>query len=273
MYDFAVKIGGDRVSAVNMVPSGVEPHDWEPDAADMTGLERADVFIYNGAGMEHWAEDILESLQNKELIVVEASSGVPLMEGHDDHGDEGEEEDGDHDDDGEFDPHVWLNPRYAKAEMQNIRDAFKRADPEGAGHYDANYDKYAAQLDALDGEFAEALSAFSGRDIIVAHQAFGYLCAAYGLNQVAIEGLAPDSEPDPARMAEIIEFAADRDIKVIFFEELVSPKVAETIAEAIGAKTDVLDPLEGPGDGGPDGGGDYFAIMRSNLGALLGALD
>ncbi|MDR1299969.1 MAG: metal ABC transporter substrate-binding protein [Oscillospiraceae bacterium] len=271
MYDFAVKIGGDRVHAVNMVPSGVEPHDWEPGAADMAGLESADVFIYNGAGMEHWATDILESLQNEELIAVEASSAVPLMEGHDDHG---EEEEDDHDDeDGQFDPHVWLNPQYAKTEMLNIRDAFKRADPEGAAHYDANYDKYAAQLDALDGEFADALAPFSGRDIIVAHQAFGYMCAAYGLNQVPIEGLSPDSEPDPARMAEIIEFAEERDIKVIFFEELVSPKVAETIAEAIGAKTDVLNPLEGPGDGGADADSDYFAVMRSNLDALLGALN
>jgi zinc transport system substrate-binding protein len=280
MYDFAVKIGGERVNAVNMVPAGVEPHDWEPGAADMVGLESADVFIYNGAGMEHWAEDILESLQNPGLVAVEASAGIPLMEGHDDHGDdhgeeEEEEEEGDHEDDhedGEFDPHVWLDPQRAKTEMLNIRDAFKKADPEGAAVYDANYNKYAAQLDELDGEFSDALAAFSGRDIIVAHEAFGYLCAAYGLNQVPIEGLSPDSEPDPARMAEIIEFAAQRDIKVIFFEELVSPKVAETIAEAVGAQTDVLNPFEGPGDDDSGGGDDYFAVMRSNLAALIRAL-
>ncbi|MDR1217091.1 MAG: metal ABC transporter substrate-binding protein, partial [Oscillospiraceae bacterium] len=267
MYDFAVKIGGDRVEVVNMVPSGVEPHDWEPAAADITGLEGADVFIYNGAGMEHWAEDILETLQNKELVVVEASRGIELIEGHDEHGDEDEDEDEDEHEDEGFDPHVWLDPERAKAEMGTIRDALKQASPADADYFDSNYEKYAAQLDALDAEFKAALGPLENRDIIVAHQAFGYLCAAYGLNQIPIEGLSAESEPDPARVAEIIEFADEHEIKVIFFEELVSPKVAQTIADAIGAEVDVLNPFEGPGDGG-----DYFGVMRLNLEALLRAL-
>ncbi|MDR1589393.1 MAG: metal ABC transporter substrate-binding protein [Oscillospiraceae bacterium] len=273
MYDFAVKIGGDKVNAVNMTPSGTEPHDWEPTAADISGLEAADVFIYNGAGMEHWAEDIMETLQSSKLTVVEASKGIELIEGghgHDEeeeeHEDEDEEEE-EHEEEG-FDPHVWLNPMYAKVEMGNIRDAFKLIDPANGEYYDANYTKYAAELDALDKEFTDALSEFPDRDIIVAHQAFGYMCSAYELNQVPIEGLSPDSEPDPARMAEIIEFASEHNINVIYFEELVSPKVAETIAEAIGAETDVLNPLEGLSDDDIASGADYFTVMRSNLEAL-----
>jgi zinc transport system substrate-binding protein len=274
MYDFAVKLGGDKVNVVNMTPSGTEPHDWEPTASDISGLESADVFIYNGAGMEHWAEDILESLQNARLTVVEASKGIALIEGgheHEEEHEEGHEEEHEHEEEG-FDPHVWLNPLYAKAEMANIRDAFKLADPSNSEYYDANYTKYAAEFDALDKEYADALSGFSGRDIIVAHQAFGYMCSAYGLNQVPIAGLSPEDEPDPARMAEIIEFASEHDVKVIFFEELVSPKVAETIAEAIGARTDVLNPLEGLGDDELNAGADYFTVMRSNLEALTSAL-
>jgi zinc transport system substrate-binding protein len=189
------------------------------------------------------------------------------MEGRDGHG--GEEDE----DAGGSDPHVWLDPTNAKMEMGNIRNAFAAADPDNADYYGANYDEYADALDALDAEFRDGLEGIRSRDIIVAHEAFGYLCAAYGLNQVPIEGLSPDSEPDPAKMAEIIDFARDRDVKVIFFEELVSPKVAEAVADAIGAKTDVLNPIEGPGEGESEADGDYFSAMRQNLESLKAALN
>jgi zinc transport system substrate-binding protein len=282
MYDFAVKIGGEKAQVTNMVPAGVEPHDWEPAAADIAGLESADVFVYNGAGMEHWAEDILEALENKGLTVVEASAGIELMEGHHGHeGEDAEEEDGHdaeaaeeedgHEEEG-YDPHVWLDPKNAKREMENIKNAFVSADPDNAETYEANFAKYAAELDALDETFKEALSPLPNKDIIVAHEAFGYLCAAYGLNQIPIEGLSPDSEPDPAKMAEIIDFAREHDVKVIFFEELVSPKVAEAVAEAVGAETMVLSPVEGLSDEESAAGGDYFSVMRQNLESLKAAL-
>lgn len=270
MYDFATKIAGDKTTVVNMVPSGIEPHDWEPTAADIAGLEKADLFIYNGLNMEHWTEDVLNSLENKDLIIIEASSGINPLEGHHHHDeDEHDEEDNHH----EYDPHVWLNPMNAKIELENIKNGFVQADPENKDYYEENYTKYATELDALDKEFRDTLSSLPNKDIIVAHAAFGYLCEAYGLNQVAIEGLSPDSEPDPARMAEIIDFGTDHNIKIIFFEELVSPKVAETIADAIGAKTDVLNPLEGLSDDQVTAGDDYFSIMRQNLESIKSALE
>ncbi|MDR1193217.1 MAG: metal ABC transporter substrate-binding protein [Peptococcaceae bacterium] len=271
MYDFAVKIGGDKVAVVNMVPAGTEPHDWEPAAADIVGLENAAVFVYNGAGMEHWAEDVLAALENRELVIAEASEGVPLLAGHHDHDDEDEAEDEDEEEEG-YDPHVWLDPARAKIVMENIRNAFTQADPANQAVYEANYERYAAELDELDKTFRDTLAPLPNKDIIVAHEAFGYLCAAYGLNQVPIEGLSPDSEPDPARMAEIIDFARERQIKVIFFEELVSPKVAETIAAATGAATAVLNPIEGLSDEEQAAGEDYFSLMRQNLAALTAAL-
>ncbi len=276
MYDFASKIGGDKIDAVNMVPAGTEPHEWEPTAADIAGLEEASVFIYNGAGMEHWVEDVLESIQNDSLIAVEASKGLTLLEGHHDdeeeHSEEEEHSDEDEHSHGEFDPHVWLDPMNAKAEMESIKNSFIQADLDNKDYYEANYTKYAGEFDALDKEFRDAITSLPNKDIIVAHQAFGYLCSAYGLNQVPVEGLAPDSEPDPARVAEIIEFAKEHDVKIIFFEELVSPKVAEVIASAIGAKTDVLSPVEALSDEQMENGDDYFTVMRHNLEALKAAL-
>ena len=277
MYDFTSKIAGDKAAVTNLVPTGTEPHDWEPSAADITGLETADIFIYNGAGMEHWVQDVLNSLQNKDLVSVETSHGITLLEGHG-HDHEGEEdedhadEDEDHEDEEDLDPHVWLSPLNAKKQMEAIKDAFVLADPENKAYYEANYTKYAAEFDTLDKEFKDTLSPLPNKDIIVAHQAFGYLCSAYGLNQVPVEGLSPDSEPAPARVAEIIQFAKEHEIKVIFFEELVSSKVADTIADAIGAKTGVLSPLEGLSDQQLQNGADYFSVMRENLSALKEAL-
>ncbi len=274
MYDFASKVGGDKVNIVNMVPAGTEPHDWEPTASDVSGLENAAVFIYNGAGMEHWVEDVLKSLQNKKLIAVEASKGLMLMEGHHDHEDEDEnkEEDKHSEEEEEYDPHVWLSPLNAKQQMENIKNSFIQADPDNRDYYEANYTKYASDFDALDKEFKDTLSSFTKKDIIVSHEAFGYLCKAYGLNQIGIEGLSPDSEPDPARMAEIIEFAREHEVKVIFFEELVSPKVAETIADATKAETVVLSPIEGLSEEQIAAGDDYFSVMRQNLKELKAAL-
>lgn len=258
MYDFAQKVGQDRAEVTNLVPAGTEPHDWEPSASDLAALEEADVFIYNGAGMESWVEDVLATLDNQELVVVEASRDVELLE-------ESES--------GESDPHIWLDPLKAKEEMENIKDTFVEADPEQETFYEENYAVYAQEFEDLDQEFSERLGEAERRDVVVAHEAFGYLCAAYELNQVAIDGLSPDSEPDPRRMEEIIQYAEENQVTTIFFEELGSSKVAETIAEEIGAQTAVLNPIEGLTQEQQEAGADYFSVMEENLAALVEALN
>ena len=271
MYDFACKIGGDCIDVTNMVPSGTEPHDWEPSTNDLKNLEKADVFIYNGADMEPWADDLLVS-RSDTLRVVEASENVELRTTDGEHEHAHEHEDADHHH-GDFDPHVWLNPENAKIEMEAIRDALCAADPENSTVFQSNYEKYAAELDALDAEFREKLAPLPNRTIVVAHEAFGYLCDAYGLTQVGIEGLSPDSEPDPGRMAEVIDFVREHSISTIFFEELVSPKVAEAIASETGAQAKMLSPLEGLSDEQAAAGADYFSVMHDNLAALMEALN
>lgn len=266
VYDFTVKVGGDKINATNMIPAGTEPHDWEPATKDIADLEKADVFVYSGAGMEHWAEDVLKSLSNQNLTVQEASLGITLLKGH-------EEEDGEEEEHGQFDPHVWLNPMFAKKEMENIKDALVKADPENQAYYEANYETYAQKFDELDQTYRDTLSPLPEKAVVVAHEAFGYLCSAYGLTQMGIEGLTPDSEPDPARMAQVIDFVKENQVKTIFFEELVSPKVAETIAKETGAETEVLNPLEGLTDEQLKNGEDYFSIMEKNLDVLKEALE
>lgn len=261
LYDFSVKLGGDKATVTNLTPSGVEPHDWEPSSNDMITLENADILVYNGSGMESWTDSALSALNNSDLIVVEASRGLSDLTAADEDGSGTS-----------ADPHVWLDPEYAKAQMKAILDAYIKADPENESYYQANYDKYAAEFDLLDSEFEEALSGLTQKNIVVAHDAFGYLCRAYGLTQMPIEGLSADSEPSSARMSEIIDFVRKNNVKVIFFEELVSPKVAEVIAKETGTVTAVLNPLEGITSDQQIAGEDYFSIMRENLATLITSL-
>ncbi|MFV0527847.1 MAG: metal ABC transporter solute-binding protein, Zn/Mn family [Lachnospiraceae bacterium] len=270
MYDFAQKVGGDSVTITNLVPAGTEPHDWEPTASDIVTLETADVFIYNGAGMEHWVEDVLDSLDNQDLLLVEASQGLTLLQGHSH--EEDTEDTGEDTEEETTDSHVWLDPENAKYEMNAIKEAFVSADAANAEQYESNYSEYSAKFDALDEAFSTQLAPYKDASIIVAHEAFGYLCAAYQLNQEGIEGLSPDSEPDAARMEEIITFAKEHNVTTIFFEELVSPKVAETIADELDAKTAVLNPIEGLTQEDLDAGKEYISIMEENLKALVAAL-
>lgn len=277
MYDFTKRIAGDTLEVVNLVPPGTEPHDWEPSVQDIAQLEEAKAFIYNGAGMEAWVEKVLESLNNKELLVVEASQRVDLLkaeeheeEHHHEHEHEHEHEGHEeyHHHHGEWDPHVWLSLRAAQVEMENIKNLLVEVNPEQKEVYEENYQKAIKEFQSLDEEYKTALSSFKGKEIVVAHEAFAYLCRDYDLHQLGIEGVFADSEPSPAKMKEIIDFVKEHQVKVIFFETLASPKVAEAIAKETGASTDMLNPLEGLTEEEIAAGKDYLSVMRENLESL-----
>ena len=175
MYDFAKKIGGEYVEVANLVPAGTEPHDWEPSTTDIASLEHADVFIYNGAGMESWVNKVLSTLSNKSLTTVEASQNVSLRAGGEHEHDEDENHTDEETHDVEhYDPHVWLNPLNAKKEMENIKDAFVKADPEHKQYYENNYKAWSEECDRLYSEYQEALSQVKTKNLVVSHEAVGY---------------------------------------------------------------------------------------------------
>ncbi|MCM1179096.1 MAG: metal ABC transporter substrate-binding protein [Clostridium sp.] len=271
MQNFAEEIAGDRAQIINLVPAGMEPHDFELSIGDMQLMEEADIFIYNGAGMEHFVDTMLQSVSNKDLVVVEAVQNVNLLETEHSHGGE-TAHDGTGHTDRRIDPHTWLSIENAMCEAEVIKDALCKADAKNADCYNRNFDVYQAKLQALADRYEKELSGLSGNTIVVAHEAFGYLCAEHGLVQEAVEGLTADSEPDTVRMKEIIDFCKEHDIQVIFFEELVSPKVAEAIADEVGARTDVLNPIEGRSAEQEEEGLDYIGLMEQNLEALKKAL-
>lgn len=295
MYDFAKKIAGDKLDVEMLMPQGTEPHGWEPDTDTIKNLENADMLIYNGAGLEDWTDKVIDSLSNKNLKVVEASEGVELIKSSHDH----EEEEHDHEaaeenhnheaaennhnheaheeeheghNHGPMDPHVWTSPKNAKIEMENIKNAFCELDKENADYYESNYEKYAKMLDELDAKYSEKLSALPNKIIVVSHEAYGYLCKDYGLNQLGIKGVNAETEPDAKKMAEIINYVKENKITTIFTEELIDPKVSKIIADETGCVVKVLSPIEGLSEEQIKNKEDYFSIMEENLENLVGAL-
>jgi len=280
MVEFAKQVAGSHAEVVGLIPSGAEPHDWEPSPKDIATIQGADVFVYNGI-VEGWAEKTLKSAKSDKRIDVEASQGIELMEGGHDHEHEHEhgEEDGhhgaeEHEDEDEhgLDPHVWLDPALAQQEVRNIEAALTQADPAHKNEYRANADAFVKKLLALDEKFRKELDGATRKEFVTQHAAFGYLAKAYGLTQIPIAGLSPDQEPSPQEMAEVVAFAKEHGVRTIFFETMVDPKVAQTIADEIGAKTDVLNPLEGLTDEEAASGLDYIDVMTNNLAALAKAL-
>lgn len=272
MYDFAQKIGGDKIDLRMMVPPGAEPHDWEPTAKLMAQMEKADVFIYNGANMEMWADKLVKSISSEKLKVVEASSGVSLIKLEDHEEGEYGKHEGEEDNHGDYDPHVWLDPMRALKQAENIKNAFVAADEENMEFYESNFNEFANKLRELDQKYREELKDRKLNEIVVAHAAFGYLADRYGLEQISVSGLTPQEEPSAAKMAQITELVREHGIKYIFFETLTSPKLAKVIANETGAKTAVLNPVGGLTKDEIEEGKGYISIMEDNLEILKKAL-
>lgn len=278
MYEFTKQVAGDHANVIALIPAGAEPHDWEPSAKDMTQLKNANVFVYNGI-VEGWVDQALKSAENKNRVVVEAIKGIELMEGlpEDEHEEDQKKEDKDHKEEAHedhiLDPHVWLTPVLAQKEVEAIVVGLTQADPAHKEDYRKNADAYIGKLKALDESFKTGLKNVKRKEFVTQHAAFGYLAKEYGLTQVPIAGLSPEEEPAPDKMAEIIKFAKENKVQTIFFETLVDPKVANTIAKEVGAKTDVLNPLEGLTDDEKKKNLDYIGVMTNNLEALKKALN
>ncbi|CAH1210162.1 hypothetical protein PAECIP111893_03154 [Paenibacillus plantiphilus] len=336
IYYLAKEIGGDQVNVVNMIPAGVEPHDWSPKSRDLDTAAKAQLFLYNGAGLEGWVDDFLEGLpKDSKLITSEISSNITLIKGNEEaeHGHEDEaghsdeaahkdeaahEDEATHEDEAahsdeaahkdeaahedeaghadeaahedeaahkdeaahegeeghhhDVDPHTWVSPQSMLIMAKNVRDSFIQVDAAHKADYEANYEKLATKLTALHERYKSELAAAPNKDIVVSHQAFGYLARDYGLHQVAIMGLSPEAEPKAQDLLEIANFVKEHEVKFIFFEELVADELAKTLAREADVDTLVLNPLEGLTPDQEKNGDDYFTLMEANLQNLLKAL-
>lgn len=276
----AKRIGGEHVEVTNLIPAGVEPHDYEPTAKDMVALSGADIFAFNGSGLELWVDKAVESLDKNKTAIVNATEGLELLEAiEDEHAHEAEgttegkpEEHADEKEHGEHDPHVWLDPTKLKVQAEKLKNTLVQKDQAHAADYEKNFQQLTSDLDQLDKEYKEMIAQTSKKEFMVSHSAFSYLANRYGLEQVPISGLNPSDEPSPSEMKELVEHVKEHNISYVLFETLVSPKVAEVIAKEAGVQTATLNPLEGLTQDDVTAGRDYLSIMRDNLGTLRTAL-
>ncbi|WP_413536996.1 metal ABC transporter substrate-binding protein [Carnobacterium divergens] len=265
MYDFTKNVVGDNGEVSVLMKAGTEPHDYEPSAKDIAKIADSDVFVYNSEEMETWVGSVLKNIDTKKTVVIDASKEIKLLEGSH------EEEDEDHDHEGHshaHDPHVWLDPVLAKEEVNAIKEGLIKADQTNKASYEKNAKTYSDKLDALNEKFETGLKDAKNRTFVTQHAAFAYLAARYDLKQVAISGISPDQEPSPAKLAELNDFVKENNIKVIYFEETASPKIAKTLAKETGATLAVLSPIEGITKEDQDQGMDYIKVMENNLKAL-----
>jgi zinc transport system substrate-binding protein len=250
------RIGAETVSVRDLTKPGAEPHDVELNPRQVGQISEAGVVAYL-RGFQPAVDEAIE--QEAKDRAFDASATVPLLKLAGGSGDE---------DSSGNDPHVWLDPMRFATIADELGERLSRADPAHAGDYTARATALHAELTALDAEYAAGLKTCARREIVTSHTAFSYLAERYGLTQVGITGLSPEAEPSPHRMAEVAREAKATGATTIFFETLVSPKTAETLAREVGATTAVLDPIEGL----TDAGADYFSVMRANLATLTRAL-
>jgi zinc transport system substrate-binding protein len=243
----AVQVGGAKVDVHNLTPPGAEPHDIELTPGDVGRLQQADVVLYLSHGFQPAVEQAVAGADGKKVDVL---TGIGLKSGV---GDET----------GKADPHVWLDPILFAGIVRKIGTAL-------GGR--ARADALAKKVLALDSVYRRGLAYCARKAFVTSHAAFGYLAARYGLQQVPITGIDPESEPSPQHLRDLIKLVKREHVKTVFFERLVSPRLAETVARDAGAKAEVLDPIEGLTPNEQAQGYTYITLMRQNLRELRSAL-
>ena len=259
IQEAAQRVGGDAVEVVNLTPPGAEPHDLEltPDAVE--AIQSADVVLYLGQGFQPAVEDALSGAEGE---TVDLLAGLDTLPPPPEEAEEGIT----------VDPHVWLAPRLYAEMVGDVADALAQAAPDSASNFEANAGEFEAEIEQLDQQYQEGLADCERDTIVTSHAAFGYLANAYGLNQEPISGVTPEAEPSPARLAELKDLVEREGITTIFTEELVSPEVADTLAEEAGVQTAVLFTIEGLTPEEEAAGDNYGSLMLDNLSTLEEAL-
>jgi zinc transport system substrate-binding protein len=243
------RITGDRAVVSSLTPPGAEPHDLELTPKDVAKISDADLVVYLG-GFQPAVDDAVktEAKHHAENVAPAAHLDRTVTEQGEGTG---------------TDPHFWLDPQRLSAVATQIEQRLAQLDPAGATTYQTNLTSLTADLNTLDAEYRAGLAHCANQDLVTSHQAFGYLSERYGMTQVGISSLSPDAEPNPAVLARVADFVRKNDVRTIYYETLVSPAIANAVAGDTGARTAVLDPIEGITN--KSQGRDYFEIMRANL--------
>lgn len=248
LTEIARRVGGDTVEVTDLTPAGSEPHDLEVTTDDVDRIQDAGLVLFVGSEFQPAVEDALEVRDGPALDLLDAIG----IEGGD--------------------PHFWLDPTLFARAVSAVEAALVELAPAQRAAFARGAEVYRRELDDLDGEIASALANCRRRDLVTAHAAFGYLAERYDLRQRSIAGLSPEAEPDPERLDELADLVEEAGVTTVFTEPLVSDAVADTLARETGARTAVLNPIEGLTEDELDAGATYASVMRENVAALREAL-
>ena len=258
MREFVEAIGKDKVEVKTIIPNGMEPHDFEPKPRDLEDLSKAKVFVYSGFGMESWVDKSIQAADNKQLVVVEAAKGFEPIKNTDA---------GEIKEHGQYDPHVWISLKGAEHEAKNIEEALEKADPSNKAYYEKNYNDFSTQLNTLYDDYKKKFDALNNKSFVTGHAAFAYLCRDFGLKQNSVEDVFAEGEPTPKKLEELTNYCKTNKIKTIFVEDMVSPKVSDTLAKEVGAKVEKIYTVESKEDNK-----DYVQSMKDNLQLIYNSL-
>ncbi len=270
LYDFAKNVAGERAEVTLLIPPGVEPHGFEPTPADIVRLNKADVFLFTSPDMEPWAADILKGLQNRNLEVVNTSQGV-ITRGSEEKKEHRHDHPDKHpsvhrDNSVAADPHIWLDFANAVRMVENIRDGLAKKDPAGKDVYEKNAVSYIEQLKALDERFRRVLQSCEKKVLVNGgHFAFDYMAKRYGFRYVSVYGVSPNAEPTAASLAKLTRLIRENHLDYFFHEELINPRVAETLARETGATLLKLHPAGNLAKEQFDRGETFITLMDRNL--------
>jgi zinc transport system substrate-binding protein len=278
LYDFTKNIAGDKVSVTLLLPPGIEAHSFEPKAGDMLRVNGADLFIFTGKSMEPWADGLLRGVDNKGLLVVDASTGITLMEEKEDHppdhGKVKKHVKEDHHDHGKIDPHLWLDFAIAQKIVDNILTAMITRDPAGKDMYTQNAEAYKAKLVDLDRRYKETfLTCKKNIFIHGGHFAFNYLAKRYNLVYISAYHGSPDAEPTPKRLITLKKKMQENNIQYVYYEELIAPRVAEVLAKETGATLLKLHGAHNISKEEFEKGVSFLSLMEGNLKNLKAGLE
>jgi zinc transport system substrate-binding protein len=251
LADFVKQLGGEQVEVTLLLTPGATPHIYEPTPKTLKDISHAKVFVKVGAGLEFWAEKIIKASGNKNLVVVVASSGMPLFHGTHTHPPSG------------ADPHIWLDPTIASTIVTKIEKALIAVDPHHAELYEARAAAYKTNLSELDREIAEKVKTFKTKEYVTFHPAWNYFSKRYGLRVAGVIEESPGKEPGPKHIAQIVKNINRIGNRVVFVEPQFNPKIAEAVARECNAEIVFLDPI-----GGQKGRETYVDLMRYNISAM-----
>jgi zinc transport system substrate-binding protein len=268
LYDFTKTIIGDKADVFMLLPPGIEPHSFEPKPSDIIRINQSDIFIYTGDLMEPWAKDILDGIDNENLQVINISDGLELMGANSvvvDIENYEHEYEHKHEHKG-IDPHVWLDFSNCQIIINSIVNTLIKIDSANSIFYFSEAERLKNDLFMLDDSFKEGLS-FCEIDTFIhgGHYAFGYLAERYGLNYLSAQGFMPNSEPTVKDLIILVEQLREKEIKYVFYEELLSPKIAETISNETGAELLLLNPASNLSKKDFKDNVSFISIMNKNL--------